>query len=375
MRIGIDARTISEKGGCRTYVINLIDNLLKIDKNNQYIIFYNNKKFLGTFKNTEEHVVMPKTKYLQLVYDHISVPIMAKIYKLDIIHTPKSATSFFYKAFGIKNIVTVLDTIPLKFPETENLLNRLYWKLQIPIAIKLADEVITISKSAKDDIEEMFKCDTKIRVIYLGYNKNFRIVKNKNKLTIIKNKYCLPDHYILFVGTLQPRKNIASILRAFHYLIKNNYLNDYKLVICGRLGWMYDNIFKIIDKLDLKKHIVYLNFVSDEDLTYIYNLSDLFVFPSIYEGFGLPVLEAMACGVPVITSNISSLPEVAGEAGLKIPPTNIKSLALAIHKILKNKIIQKNMIRKGIIQANKFSWEKCARETLDVYKYLIDNKR
>jgi glycosyltransferase involved in cell wall biosynthesis len=192
-------------------------------------------------------------------------------------------------------------------------------------------------------------------------------------LVAIKNKYNLPDNFILFVGTIQPRKNVSNLIKAYHLLLNSNLLNGHKLVICGRLGWMYEDMFKNIKKLNLEKHIIFLNFIADKDLPYIYNLSDLFVFPSIYEGFGLPVLESMACGVPVITSNKSSLPEVAGNACVKVDPYKVRDIAIAISEILKDEKVSKKMIDEGLNQAKKFSWEKCASDTLRVYKELIKN--
>ena len=371
MRIGIDARTISEKGGCRTYLLNLIENLLKIDCDNHYVIFYNSKNFLGKFKDAEEYVVKPGQKSLQLVYDHISVPSKVKKYKLDLIHTPKSATSLFYR--NIKNVVTVLDMIPLKFPNSERLPNRIYWKIQLPIAIKKADIIITISKSSKEDIIRMFKVpENKVRVIYLGHRKEMKPLDRENiGIKRIKEKYLLPDKFILFVGTIQPRKNLDKVFKAFALLKKRGKLKDHRLVVCGRLGWLYKPTMNLINELDIQEDIKILDFVPDEDLPYIYNLANLFVFPSQYEGFGLPVLEAMACGVPVITSNKSSLPEIIGEVGIMIEPEDIQSLADNINKVLDDEDLREEMIKKGLKQAKKFSWDKCARETLEVYKSLL----
>jgi glycosyltransferase involved in cell wall biosynthesis len=373
MRIGIDARTISEKGGCRTYVLNLIKNLLKVDKENKYIIFYNKSEHLGTFKETEEYLVRPGQKYFQLIYDHLSMPLAVRKYKLDLIHTPKSATSFFYP---IKNVVTILDVIPLLYPETERFPNRLYWKIQIPVAIKKADIIITISRSAKKDICQMFNVsENKIKVVYLCYNERMKPIDASDRiLKKVKEKYHLPDKFILFVGTIQPRKNLDKLFRAYALLKNGNKINNSKLVICGRFGWFYKPLLNLLNELKIKKDIKFLNFIPDSELPYIYSLAELFVYPSQYEGFGLPVLEAMACGVPVITSNSSSLPEVAGNSAIKIDPRDTQGLSDSIRQVLFNEKIKNTLVKRGLEQAKKFSWGKCAKETLKIYEKIYNEK-
>jgi glycosyltransferase involved in cell wall biosynthesis len=205
--------------------------------------------------------------------------------------------------------------------------------------------------------------------VYEAAQNNFKRIQVHKILNSIKQKYHLPDRFILFVGTLEPRKNIIRLLEAYAR-IKDKL--PHKLVIAGTKGWLYQPIFEAVKRLSLRNNVIFLGYVDDGNLPALYNLADLFVYPSIYEGFGLPVLEAMACGIPVITSNVSSLPEVAGDAAVLVDPYNVKELAGAMKHVLTNASLRKQVINKGFQQAKNFSWKKCARETLKVYEEVYD---
>jgi len=176
----------------------------------------------------------------------------------------------------------------------------------------------------------------------------------------------LPSKMILNVGTLEPRKNVVTLLRAFKEL-RGKGFDDYKLVIVGDKGWLYSQIFKEVEHSDLKQDILFLGVVMDEELPLLYNCADIFVYPSLYEGFGLPPLEAMACGIPVITSNISSLPEVIGDAGIMVDPTDVTSLCENMYNLLKDRELWYHMSNRGLERSKLFSWDNTAKKILDIY--------
>ena len=213
--------------------------------------------------------------------------------------------------------------------------------------------------------------EEKIKVIYSGISSEFRpIDKNDPELKAIKEKYNLPENFILYLGTVEPRKNIASIIEAFE-LIRRNKVSPYqdlKLVIAGGLGWLYKDILKMAENSQYEDDILFISSVVSADRVYLYNLSKIFVFPSFFEGFGFPPLEAMACGVPTIASNCSSLPEVVGDGALMIDPYRPEEIAIAAREIFNDEKLKNFLIKKGVEQASEFSWEKCARETLEFIK-------
>lgn len=365
MKIGIDARTLSVRGGPRTYVDNLIRTLPILDEKNEYIVFYNKKEFLTKYENVKGVIVKPDNIYFQLIWDQVLLPISLKKEKVDLVHNTKSSTSIINPCYSV---VTIHDIIPIVYKQTEKFTNYLYWNLQIPLAAKHANQIITVSESAKKDIVNYYKIrEDKISVIYNGVSEKFRIIESKKELDQIKSLYSLPDKYILYVGTLQPRKNLPLLIKSYGKLVADKKIT-HKLLIVGREGWKYSAIFSLIKELHLEKDIIITGYIQDDDLPYIFNLANLFVYPSIYEGFGLPPLEAMACGIPVITSNTSSLPEVVGNAGIMINPYDVDCLAKVMFEALTNEGLRRDMIKKGLERSKLFSWEKTARETLKVYE-------
>ena len=202
-------------------------------------------------------------------------------------------------------------------------------------------------------------------MVYNGKNERFKPL-NQKEVAEVKQKYNLDFPFILFVGVLQPRKNIPTLIKAY-YKLKKEGIKD-KLVITGGKGWQYKEIFETVERLNLQKEVIFTGHIPDDDLPKLYNAADLFAFPSLYEGFGIPPLEAMACGIPVITSNTGSLPEVVGDAGIMVDPYDIDGLAKAMYEVLNNEGLKEEMVKKGLERAKMFSWKKCAKEVLDVYE-------
>jgi glycosyltransferase involved in cell wall biosynthesis len=365
MKIGFVTSFIDERGGgIGTYSYELIKNF---NKKNEYYLIHHTPIDLDIY--TTNHEILIKRCSLPfkgIIWRLINTPLKLKFKKkLDLVHDPYGIGPLSFK-MPFKKVITIHDLTPTLFPHTFSSMAVVSHKLLLPRTLKTADKIITDSNSTKNDLINYFNIpEEKIRVILLAADEKFKPLSNK-EIKEAKQKYSLNFPFILYVGTLEPRKNIPSLIKAFYKLKKKNL--QYKLVIAGKRGWKYKEIFETIDKLNLQNDVVFTGYVSDEDLPALYNAADLFVYPSIYEGFGLPPLEAMACGTPAITSNTSSLPEVVGDAGIMVDPPDVDGLADAMYEVLTKEGLRANMIKKGLERAKTFSWEKCARETLEVYE-------
>lgn len=273
-----------------------------------------------------------------------------------------------------KVITTIHDMTYEMYPETMDKRNLKRIKDDIKYSVNRADKIITVSESSKCDIIKYLNVsENKIEVVYNGveYSRFAKIYSKEEKLSVCE-KYNLPQNYMLYMGTLEPRKNIESIVEAFNLFKEKSDLKekDFKLVVAGKKGWMFESIFELVNKLNLQDHVIFTDYVDERDKPLIYNMAQLFVFPSLYEGFGIPVLEAMASSIPVITSNVSSLPEVAGDAAVLVDPKDTVSIAKNMYDILSDKNFKAELINKGHIQAQKFTWEASAEKLYGIYKGL-----
>ncbi len=368
MKVGLDTRTLHVKGGSRTYAYNLVRALSKLDGID--ITLFGGDA-IGNFIPINPP---PKNDFLRPMWENISILPYIKRKGIDIFHGLKHVIPLFTK---VKTVVTVHDLSALKFPFLFHVKSRLYWELLTKRYIKSADKIIAISNSTKEDLIDFFGVsEEKIMVIHLGVNESFlKMGDDTRKIKDILKRSGVflsdADKVISSVGTIQPRKNYVRLIKAFEILGKNQ---DLKLLIAGRRGWKTDEIFDYMKRSEVGDKIHYLGYVLDDALPALYKASDLFVYPSLYEGFGLPPLEAMACGTPVITSNTSSLPEVVGDAGIMVDPYDVKGLGEAMCEVLESDTLQRRMRRKGLERAKKFSWEKTARETVETYKKVLDEK-
>jgi glycosyltransferase involved in cell wall biosynthesis len=301
---------------------------------------------------------------------HQKLPLKNELRKFDIIHNPYQFPIILN--FKQKYIVTIHDLIQILFPNENQKIVYICQKMMFPKIVQSIDKIISDSHHTKQDIIKHFKIpEDKIKVIHLAASENYRPL-NEKEIINIKQKYNLNYPFILYVGTLEPRKNIPTLLKALYKLKKQGI--KHKLVITGKKGWKYKSIFETIDKLNLQKDVIFTGYVPDEDLPALYNAADLFVYPSLYEGFGLPPLEAMQCGTPVITSNTSSLPEVVGDAGIMVNPYDVDELANKMYEVLTNDGLREELSKKGLERAKLFSWKKCAEEHLKVYEEVYNMK-
>lgn len=288
----------------------------------------------------------------------------------DIFHATNHLLAHFRQA---RTVYTLHDLIFLRYPEHHKNYNRWYLTLTMPHYLKAADVIITPSECSKQDALEYYHLpEQKIKVIYEAAAPHFKPTPDPTALQRVRHKYNVPDPFILHVATIEPRKNLIRLLDACQTL-----LIDYpalKLVFIGKKGWLYEAFFQHIKDLGLEDRVVFPGYVDEADLPIFYQLAEVFVFPSLYEGFGLPPLEAMACGAPVVSSNSSSLPEVVGDAGLLVEPTDTAALAQAIRRVLADADLRADLKQRALAQAAKFSWAKAIEAHKAVYASLCGGK-
>lgn len=274
----------------------------------------------------------------------------------------------------LASVFTLHDLIYLFYPEYHLPLNRWYLTLMMPRFLQTADRVIVVSENTRLDAVRLMNLPAdKTRVIYEGVNPAYHPIADRAELERVRTKYHLPDRLLLYFGTIEPRKNLLVLLEAYQALLRAN-ANAPRLVIAGRKGWLYQPVFDRVRELGLDAQVHFTDWVDEADAPALMNLADVFVFPSLYEGFGLPPLEAMACGIPVICSNASSLPEIMGEAGILFEPHDTHALVQAMSRVLENEGTRQALRKAGLEQAQKFSWERAARETLQVYEEAVGRK-
>lgn len=303
-------------------------------------------------------------KLAKIVWPNLILPRRAARDKFDVIHATTHYGTFVPCKY--RNVITVTDVSPLLHPETHGSGQVMYHRHILPLVLKRADAIVTISHSSKKDIVSCCRIDEeKVHVIHLGVDGRF-VPTAAGESAFARS---LPERYILNIGTLEARKNLPRLLEA--YAIARSKGLDLKLLIGGARGWRLSNLAGLIEKYKLENDVVFLGFVEDADLPILYSRADFFVYPSIYEGFGMPILEAMACGTPVITSNCSSMPEVASDAALLVDPLDVTDIAGRMLELGGSQDLRGRLRSAGLARAARFTWRETACRTMDVYRGLV----
>jgi len=363
MLIGIDANeaNVVTRVGISEYAYQILTKLYEFRSENKndysYTIYLKSNPLDHLPKSTswwKYKVVKPAKLWTQI---GLPIHLVTTTKKPDVFLT---LTHYGPRFSRIPTIVSVMDLSYLHFPETFRK-NDLYQLTKwTEYSVKKAKKVITISNSSKNDIIKYYKVkEDKVKVVYLGL-KNLSMNEPSEKEL---SEFGVNKKFILFVGTLQPRKNITRLIEAFSKL-SDNLKDEHQLVVIGKKGWLYEDILSSPEKFHVSDKVLFLDYVSDDDLPNFYKKAELFVLPSLYEGFGLPVLEAMRYGCPVVTSNVSSLPEAGGDAALYFKPEDVDDIKNTIEKVLTDKSLKEKMIEKGRDHYKKFTWEKAAKEVL-----------
>ena len=371
MKIGIMLRHLNELGGIVVYTKNIIENLFQIDKDNQYVLIYDNDALIGTYAsypNVSEVVLKISNK---LLWDQYGVPKVIKKEKIDIIFNPKLSVPVFTKA---KTVLTMHGLEQFAVPEVFKKIDRMYFTIMMPVYCRSANAIISMTETGKKDMVKYLGAKPqKIHVINESYHKRFCVIDDNTYLSKIKKKYNLPDRYILFVGGLTPLKNFSNILKGLKDLKERKKL-DIKLVSVGFKRWKFQKDIDLVKDLGLENEIIFPGFVLDEELPAFYNMASCLVFPSLYEGFGIPVIEAQASGCPVITSKTGCAPEVSGGAAVLADPYNYKEISDGIYRSITDDSFRKELITSGLDNAKRYSRKKTAKKTLELFEQLEKNK-
>jgi glycosyltransferase involved in cell wall biosynthesis len=367
MRVAIDARKLHDFG-IGTYIRNLLRHLARIDHDTEYVLLCGEAD-LGVAAQLGPNfrsVLEPSPNYS--IREQIHVPWVLRRERPDVYHAPHYVLP---AAINCNSVVTIHDCIHLMFPQyLPNRMAYAYARAQMWTAAHRSDCILTVSDASKRDILHLFNIPPeKIVVVYNAIDAHFSVMPQPDAVSRVRERYQLDHRFVLYVGNIKPHKNLVRLIEAFSEL-RSGDLEDLKLLIIG------DEISKLpalrhaVHRHKLHKHVRFLGYVPDDQLAVLYRLAAVFVFPSLYEGFGLPPLEAMASGTPVVVSNVSSLPEVVGDAAALVDPHDIDSIVDGLRSVLTNPARAEEMRRKGLERAREFSWERSVAHTLEVYKRI-----
>jgi glycosyltransferase involved in cell wall biosynthesis len=367
MRIGIMLRHLpTELGGIGRYTKSLLHGLLSIDTKNEYFLFHQDAAATGaysTFPNVRELFKPSPSKFF---WDHVIVPHWIRELSIDLIFSPKISVPL---RNVCRSVLMMHGADWFEAPQNYSLPHRVYHGLAATLYSKRADAIIAASGDAAERLARHIPAARgKLVAIHHGVNSEFKPITDSHRLDAMREKYRLPERFILYVGKIYPMKNVGGIITAFS-LVRGDI--PHKLVIVGPAVGRAESELAPIKRYNLEQDVMVLGRVPDEDLPEIYSLADLFLFPSLYEGFGIPLLEAMACGCPVVTSFAGSCPEVVGEAARLVDPRDAQAIATAALEVVTNAGLAQTLRAKGLQRAKAFTWEKCARETLAVFERCV----
>ncbi len=371
--VGLNAHLLSlaqsyRGAGINQYIYNLLRLLPAVDGEGNYVAFLGEKG--ARFPGVKMHLTSLPTARppVRIFWEQAIQPWSLLRERVELLHSLAFVGPLISPC---PFVVTVYDLSFLLFPESFRPWNRLYLSLFTRLSVRKALRVIAISENTRRDLVRILGVEEgKVRVTYCGCDGSMRPLPRR-EVEEFRRKKGLPERFILFLGTIEPRKNLVRLLEAYRKLRGKGV----KLVLAGGLGWGYEPVLRAIEELGLEGDVLLPGFIPQEEKVYWYNAAEIFVYPSLYEGFGLPPLEAMACGTPVVASSAASLPEVVGDGGILVDPADPEALAGAISALLDSPEERERLREKGLRRAGKFSWEQTARETVSIYREALAERR
>jgi glycosyltransferase involved in cell wall biosynthesis len=364
VRIGIDARKLHDFG-IGTYIRNLLRHLARIDHDTEFVLLCapdDRDALAGVGENFRP---VPETAANYSLAEQFRIPLALKREKVMLFHAPHYVLP---PLIGCRSVVTIHDCIHLMFPQyLPNRLAYYYARASISLAARRATRVLTVSERSKHDILRFVNAPPeKIDVIYNAYDERFAVEPREEDVIRVRERYQLHDEFVLYAGNVKPHKNLERLIQAFN-LVRARGLDHLKLVLIGDEISKYAALRRAVHQHQLHKYVRFLGYMPEETLAVMYRLAGAFVFPSLYEGFGLPPLEAMASGTPVVTSNASSLPEVAGDAAMLVDPYDPEAIADGMYRVLTDEALRRDLRQRGLARARQFSWEASVRRVREIY--------
>ncbi len=374
MKIGIDIRgaNLYHGTGIGTYTENLATHLLKIDNSNHYELFYCGEN-LDQFNKQNSNINIISKKHNSF-YEQKFIPNILNKKNISIFHVTQNGVGFkeFFSLKNFKSIVTIHDLIPYSLPKTVGKSYLRNFLKEIPYIIENSSAIITVSNYSKKEIIKFFSVDpNKIFVTHLGANKIFKPLDINYCKEYLKTNYKIDYDFILYIGGFSKRKNLYNLITAFKHAYKN-FKTPKKLILLGNIREEYSSLTKLIKELNIVDHVVFIGFVPEKDLPIFYNACTFFSYVSLFEGFGLPLLEAMYCKKAVLCSNTTSIPEIISNSYCNVDPLNIFEISQSMCNISNDHILRETLENTLYLQSKNFSWEKCSGKTLEIYKEIYN---
>jgi glycosyltransferase involved in cell wall biosynthesis len=372
MRFGLDGTPVwGPPVGQYTYMASLINSLVELETDHEFVVYCRREipeEFNAIRNKASFHVCGFKNRKF---CEQLSIPFYANRDGLDLLHTCW-CRPYLYRGRNVFNIMG-LEWRTHPGVALHSRVNNWYYKTTIESTCRKADRLIAISDFMRRTfVERMEIPEENISVVYLGVDLDmYYQVREQERLDAVREKYQLPERFMLFVGALLANKNLERVVRAFHALKKESRFKDLGFVVAGGKAWNSSPIYELVKELGLAEDVIFTGFIPQEDKLALYNLAEVYAFPSLVEGFGLPVLEAMACGTAVVTSNVTAMPEVAGDAAALVDPLNQEQLTEALRNVLADDTLRQDLVEKGLKRVHEFTWEKTARNMLKVYEETV----
>jgi glycosyltransferase involved in cell wall biosynthesis len=375
MLIGIDyTAALKQSGGIGRYTRGLVTTLAELEQQYSYQLLATpdapaeGLQQFQAYKNFSHKLYPLPERWMTIGWHRLYLPIPVEWFAgpVDLFHSPNFILPPVRRA---KTLLTVHDLSFIRHPQgalpkLRNWLNKV-----VPRSLNRADHILADSESTKHDLFDIFEIlPERVTVVGAGVEERFQPITDQIILKAVRERYCLPEKFVLGLGTLEPRKNFTGLIQAFSQSLVRE---THHLIIAGGKGWLYDDIFMAAANSPVSDRIHLIGFVADEDLPALYTLADIFAYPSHYEGFGIPIIEAMACGTPVVCANNSSLPEVAGQAAIQVIATDTGALSEALHHLATDALARNQAIDGGFLQAKKFTWSVATKRLLSVYQHLL----
>ncbi|HUW19758.1 MAG TPA: glycosyltransferase family 1 protein [Sedimentisphaerales bacterium] len=377
MRIGVNFHSSDRYiSGVEYYSLGLLNGLLNVDVRNRYVVFTNRPDLVREYVPSSENLQVVeierlRTRAARIFWEQTRLPCLCARQGLEVLHCLSYICPVY--RMPIPCIVTIHDTIAIDHPEWCKLTNAIYFNLFMETAAKKASCVIALSKCTADDLKRNFRLPcSRIRIVYPGIDSIFRTQKDSSQYSQVRTRYSLPDRYILYVGNIEPKKNIWTLLCVQRKIQQAGL--PHKLVIAGKRAWGAEVELDEIARQMASNAVIRLGYVDRSDLPLVYEMADVFVFPSLYEGFGFPPLEAMACGTPVVSSSRGALRETVGRAALVVEPFNLEQITQAVISMIEDSSLREQHIRLGLRRSRLFNWEKAAQQTLSIYEEVLGAK-